>query len=164
MNLNLFRYVENPYKSGMLPACWHHYCFFILNQIVCIMRVLETKTHGCLDYVLGALLMAVPWAMNFDRGGAETWTPVILGIALIVLALITDYEVGAFRQIGMQTHLTIDLMNGALLGISPWLFGFSDVVWVPHLVYGMTVTLASVTTKQHPSKKGTQRRQTFAVH
>jgi hypothetical protein len=138
--------------------------FFILNQTVCIMRVLETKTHGCLDYVLGALLIAVPWAMNFDIGGAETWTPVILGIALIVLALITNYEVGAFRQIGMQTHLTIDLLNGVLLAISPWLFGFSDVVWVPHLVYGMIVTLASVTTKQHPSKKGTQRRQTFAVH
>ena len=128
------------------------------------MRVLKTKLHGCLDYVLGALLIAVPWAMNFDRGGVETWTPVILGIAVIVLALITDYEAGVFRGVSMKTHLTIDLMNGVLLGISPWLFGFTDVVWAPHLVYGMMVMIASLMTKQHPSNKGTQHRHTFDLH
>jgi hypothetical protein len=102
--------------------------------------------------------------MNFNRGGVETWTPVILGIAAIILALITDYEVGVFRHVSMKAHLTMDLMNGALLGISPWLFGFKDVVWAPHLVYGMMVLIASFMTKRHPSNKGTQRRHTFGLH
>jgi hypothetical protein len=128
------------------------------------MRVLETKIHGYLDYILGALLIGVPWAMNFDRGGLETWTPVILGITAIVSALITDYEVGVFRGIAVKAHLTMDLLSGALLGISPWLFGFADVVWAPHLVYGMMVMIASLMTKRHPSTKGTQRRHSFGVH
>jgi hypothetical protein len=89
---------------------------------------------------------------------------VIGGIALIVLALITDYEVGVFRQIPMQAHLTIDLLNGALLGISPWLFGFADVVWAPHLIYGMMVTITSFMTKRHPPNKGSQRRHSFGIH
>ncbi|HEV7331511.1 MAG TPA: SPW repeat protein, partial [Flavisolibacter sp.] len=93
------------------------------------MRFIETKTHGYLDYIMGALLIAAPWLFGFDRGGAETWVPVILGISMIGLALVTDYEMGATRKVSMRTHLTIDLISGALLAVSPWLFGFADYVW-----------------------------------
>src|SRR3982750_3165558 len=111
------------------------------------MRFIETKTHGYLDYIMGVLLIAAPWIFDFNRGGAETWVPVVLGIAMIGLALMTDYEMGAARKISMCTHLTIDLIAGALLAASPWIFGFSDYIWAPHLVLGILEMGASLMTK-----------------
>lgn len=118
------------------------------------MRFIGTKTHGYLDYIMGALLIAAPWIFNFDRGGAETWIPVVLGASMIVLALMTDYELGLTRKVSMRSHLTIDLISGALLAASPWLFGFSDYVWEPHLILGILEIGASLMTKTVPGTEG----------
>lgn len=128
------------------------------------MRVIETKTHGYLDYIMGALLIAAPWIFGFDRGGAETWVPVLLGIAMIGLALMTDYEMGASRQVSMRTHLSIDLISGALLAVSPWLFGFAEYVWAPHLIFGLLEIGASLMTKLHPSNERTHHPHTVGAH
>ena len=44
------------------------------------MRFIPTRIHGMMDYAMGLLLIAAPWLFRFNRGGAETWVPVILGI------------------------------------------------------------------------------------
>jgi hypothetical protein len=113
---------------------------------------------------MGALLIAAPWIFDFDRGGAETWVPVILGVAMIGLALMTDYELGASRRISMRTHLMIDLISGALLAVSPWLFGFNDYVWQPHLILGLLEIGAALTTKLHPSNERKHHPNTIGAH
>ena len=129
------------------------------------MRVIGTKTHGMLDYLMGALLIASPWIFNFDRGGAETWVPVILGVSALIYSLFTNYEMGASRQLSMRTHLTLDLMSGILLAASPWLFGFADYVWAPHLALGLFEVVASLMTKRHSSTEGaTRHHHTHAMH
>jgi hypothetical protein len=117
------------------------------------MRVIGTKTHGYLDYLVGLLLMAAPWLFDFARGGAETWIPVILGAGAIVYSLFTDYELGASHRLSMRTHLTLDLMSGILLAASPWIFGFADYVYMPHLVLGIFEIGASLMTKTVPSEE-----------
>src|SRR3954471_20243509 len=123
------------------------------------MRFIETKTHGYMDYIVGVLLIAAPWIFNFDRGGAETWIPVVLGAGAILLALLTDYELGASKQVSMRTHLMIDLISGVLLAASPWLFGFADYVWAPHLILGIFEIGASLCTKTHPEHERSVNRQ-----
>ena len=118
------------------------------------MRFIGTKTHGYLDYLMGALLIAAPWIFDFDRGGAETWVPVVLGAGVILYSLLTDYELGVSHQISMRTHLMLDLVGGALLAVSPWLFGFADYVWEPHLIFGLLEMGAALLTKRTP---GTER-------
>jgi hypothetical protein len=115
------------------------------------MRFIETKTHGYLDYIMGALLITAPWIFDFAAGGAETWVPVILGAGVILYSLLTDYELGASHRISMRTHLTLDLIGGALLAVSPWLFGFADYVWEPHLIFGILEMCAALFTKRVPS-------------
>ncbi|HEY0060347.1 MAG TPA: SPW repeat protein [Flavisolibacter sp.] len=117
------------------------------------MKFINTKTHGYLDYLMGALLIASPWIFDFDRGGAETWVPVILGVSALLYSLLTDYELGASPQISMRTHLMLDLASGVLLALSPWIFGFSDYVWKPHLVLGILEIGASLFTKTVPSRE-----------
>lgn len=115
------------------------------------MRFIPTRIHGMLDYLMGALLIAAPWIFDFNRDGAETWVPVILGAGVIMYSLFTDYELGAVRKLSMGTHLMLDLLGGILLAASPWLFGFSDFVYLPHLILGIAEIGAALLTEREPA-------------
>jgi hypothetical protein len=115
------------------------------------MRVIPTKIHGLLDYVSGLILIASPWLFDFADGGVKMWLPVILGVSALLYSLLTNYELGAVKKIEMPVHLTLDLLSGILLAVSPWLFGFSEDVYLPHLVLGLFEIVASVMTKKTPS-------------
>jgi len=48
-------------------------------------------------------------------------------------------------------HNLIDIAAGALLALSPWIFGFADNsanVWVPHVVVGLAAIFIGLTTMQ----------------
>jgi len=107
-----------------------------------------------MDYIMGILLIASPWLCDFNRGGMETWIPVILGVGALVYSVMTDYELGLTRTLAMPTHLTLDLVSGILLAASPWIFGFADHVYLPHLVLGIIEIGASLMTKREPSNEG----------
>ena len=115
------------------------------------MRFLSTKAHGYIDYLMGALLIAAPWIFGFALGGAETWVPVVLGAGVIAYSLFTDYELGAVHSLSMSAHLTLDALGGVVLAISPWLFGFADYVWAPHLIFGLLEVGAAMVTRKTPS-------------
>ena len=114
------------------------------------MRFISTRVHGILDYLMGVLLIASPWLLNFDHGGAETYVPVILGASAIVYSLFTDYEFGVFRSLSMRSHLTLDLISGLFLAASPWIFNFDETVYLPHLVLGLAEVGASLMTRAEP--------------
>lgn len=128
------------------------------------MRFIPTKVHGYLDYIVGLLLIAAPWLFDFANGGAETWVPVILGAGAIVYSLMTDYELGMSRSISMPTHLTLDLLSGIILAASPWLFGFADEVYGPHLILGLFEIGASLMTKRTPEHRSRTEHSTATTH
>ena len=102
------------------------------------MRFINTKTHGILDYLVGIFLLIMPWLFGFNSDNAETWVPMLVGGVTILFSLFTNYELGLIRKIPMSIHLLIDFTAGIFLAISPWLFGFSDKVYLPHLILGIT--------------------------
>jgi hypothetical protein len=111
------------------------------------MKIISTKVHGVLDYMMGILLIASPWLFGFASNGMETWVPVILGVSAIIYSLMTNYELGLSDNLSMRTHLTLDIMSGILLAASPWIFGFADLVYLPHLILGIAeIGAASLTT------------------
>jgi hypothetical protein len=101
------------------------------------MRVIPTSIHGVIDYVVGAALLVVPYLLGFADGTAAQWVPQIVGILIIGQSLITQYELSIAKIIPMSTHLMLDMGAGALLAVSPWLFGFADQVYLPHLIVGL---------------------------
>jgi hypothetical protein len=114
------------------------------------MKIINTKTHGVLDYLVGILLIAAPWLLGFYRGGAETWVPVTLGITTLLYSLLTNYELGMLRVIPMPGHLALDALSGLFLAASPWLLGFSDYVYLPHLVVGLLELGVVLLSSAHP--------------
>jgi len=115
------------------------------------MRFLSTRTHGIIDYIVGVALILAPFILGFANGGAAMWVPIILGAGAILYSLLTDYEMGVVRRISMRTHLGIDAIGGILLAVSPWLFNFDELVVAPHLIVGLLVLGASMTTETEPS-------------
>lgn len=114
------------------------------------MRFIPTRIHAVVDYLTGVLLLVSPWLFGFAVGGVAQWLPVVLGAGVILYSLLTDYEYSAARAIPMPAHLGLDAMGGVLLAASPWLFGFADVVWLPHLAIGLFEIVAALTTKTRP--------------
>jgi len=113
--------------------------------------MISTRIHGILDYIVGIALIAAPWLLGFAHMGAETWVPVILGVGAIVYALMTDFEMGVVPVIPMGIHLGIDVIAGAFLAVSPWLLGYANIVWVPHLIVGLLLIVAGLLTERIPT-------------
>lgn len=119
------------------------------------MRFINTRIHGMLDYLMGILLIISPWLFDFANGGAAQWVPIILGLGALLYSIMTDYELGLLKIISMKAHLMIDLIAGIFLAASPWIFGFADEVYLPHLILGLAEIGASLMTEQHPSHSET---------
>jgi hypothetical protein len=129
------------------------------------MKFIDSKTHGYLDYIVGLLLIAAPWLLGFYRGGAETWVPVTVGTGAILYSLFTDYELSASRRIPFGTHLTLDMLGGIILAVSPWLFNFDDHVYLPHLIAGiLEIGVASFTRRTTTTHSQRQDHHTLAAH
>jgi hypothetical protein len=117
------------------------------------MRIISTTAHGVLDYLMGITLVSSPWLFGFYLNGAESWAPVAVGSALIIYSLFTNYEFGAFKQISMNAHLSLDMLSGVFLAASPWIFNFDQVVYTPHLWLGISMVVFVLITDQIPYQK-----------
>lgn len=117
------------------------------------MTLINTRVHGILDYLVSLIVIASPWIFGFAKGGSETWVPVCLGAMSVVYSLMTNYELGVVRVISMRTHLGLDFTSGLVLALSPWIFGFSNTVYVPHLILGVLEIGAALMTDPATFKK-----------
>lgn len=118
------------------------------------MRFIPTKVHGMLDYLVGLVLIVSPWVLGFSdvSNRSAVWLPVVLGVGALLYSAITDYELGLVRVLPMAGHLIIDVMSGVLLAASPWLFGFSNEVYLPHLIFGLLEVGAGLMTRTVPGE------------
>jgi hypothetical protein len=115
------------------------------------MRFIPTKYHAPLDYIVGAVLIAAPWIFGFSDIDEATAVSIVLGAGLIAYSLVTNYELGVWKLAPMAVHNLIDIVAGALLAASPWLFGYGDEgaqTWAPFVVIGVAAVFLGLTTKQ----------------
>jgi hypothetical protein len=126
----------------------------LFNQTYCIMRIIGSRMHGYFDYLMAIALIISPFIFGFWLGGhIAGWIPILLGIALIIYSLMTDYEVAMNRSIPLKVHLMLDVVGGLFLALSPWIFGFASFVFLPHLILGILKAGAGLMTKTTPDYK-----------
>lgn len=110
------------------------------------MKILSTTFHAVLDYLSASVLIASPWVLRFNDSMTATAVMVFTGVLIFIMSMLTDYEGGSIHIIPMRIHLNIDFVFGILLAASPWLLGFKDQVYVPHLSLGLLAIVASLLT------------------
>lgn len=102
-----------------------------------LFRLISTRAHSTFDYIMGLLLISIPFLFGFHLGGWETWVPIIIGSVMLVYSILTQYELGVAKFIPLSIHFVLDLICGLFLAFSPWLLGFSGTIFLPHLVTGL---------------------------
>lgn len=105
---------------------------------------MPVKIHGCVDYVIALISILSPLLFGFGEGSLETLVPIAFGMVLILYSFFTDYELGMAKQIPLYLHFRLDQMAGGLLAASPWLFNFNEVVYLPHVILGITLIVSSL--------------------
>lgn len=110
------------------------------------MNFISRKFHAVLDYSSALILILSPWLFNFADTTAAKLIMILAGVMVLLMSTMTRYEAGLIKAIPMAVHLTADMILGAFLIISPWLFGFSNEVFLPHLILGLLALFAGMFT------------------
>jgi len=119
---------------------------------------IPTRLHGAIDLLLGlglaalALLSEAPLAI-------QNLVPLLAGGALILNALLTDFEWGLLRVVQIPVHLWLDGLIALFLIVSPWLLAFDHIVWSPHVAVGSLLAVIAFLTHTIPSfeRRGSSR-------
>lgn len=101
------------------------------------MKLINTKWHGLSDYAFAAFILSSPFLFGFYDRSAQTLVPLCIGGILLIYSLLTKYETGLVRGLKFKNHLVLDMITGALLALSPWIFRFENIVMAPHLCMGL---------------------------
>lgn len=115
-----------------------------------VMRLISIQLHSILDYFFGILLILSPWVFMFSKDIFEAGSPVVIGICLIAYNLFTNYNYSLAKLIPFRYHLILDIAFGFVLGISPWIFHFSEIVYIPHVFLGAVLILLALNTNRDP--------------
>jgi hypothetical protein len=81
--------------------------------------------HGILDYLTVPLLLVAGPLFGFDGLPAKI-TSTLAGV-ILVYAASTAYPPGLVRLLSLKAHQRIDIVLGAGLIASPWIFRFQHV-------------------------------------
>jgi hypothetical protein len=115
------------------------------------MRLLPTRNHGALDYLMGLALIAAPFVFGFATGGTPMQISIALGILLLAVSFLTDYEWGLVPFFVMPAHLGFELAIGVLLIASPFALEFPRQAWGPLLALGIILVALAVATESVPA-------------
>jgi SPW repeat len=111
--------------------------------------MITSKTHASIDYLTALMFIGIPWIFNFARfGGPATIIFVAMALSIITYSFFTDYELGAIHMFSLKLHLLLDVLCGAFLISSPWLFHFNEVVYLPHVIVGFAFVVLALLTNR----------------
>jgi hypothetical protein len=84
------------------------------------------NAHAVLEPLMAIVIAAAPWIFGFSDVDSATAICVIVGLTMLVAGALTDWRLSLRRVIPLRAHLMTDLLLGAVLLLSPLIFGFAD--------------------------------------
>jgi hypothetical protein len=88
-------------------------------------KPISPAQHAVLDYGVAATFIAYGFsAMSRHRSAAAL--AFLNGAMVLGMSILTNYPGGVFRILSFRTHRTGDMVQAALAGLGPMLFGFAD--------------------------------------
>lgn len=89
------------------------------------MRFISKQMHSILDYPVALALISLPFILGLGNSNPlAIQLSVIVGIAALVLTLLTDHQTGLFKVVPYRVHLAVDFLVGLLFLAAPFFFGF----------------------------------------
>jgi hypothetical protein len=120
------------------------------------MKFISPRAHSIIGFIVGIALILAPNIFGFsDVGGAAVAVPRIIGIIVVLSELTVRGSFSGMGFIPMSMHIATDVLMGAFLALSPWLFSFSDNgtnAWVPHLIVGLLMIGYALATRTNEER------------
>jgi len=113
------------------------------------MEKISRKTHGIIDYLWVAIMITAPFFLGFATVIPAAACFFIAALSVFLLSLFTNYELGVWKRLPIAFHLDMDIVLGFTLVISPWLFGFYNQIFLPHIVMGAFSIVAGLTSNRN---------------
>jgi len=88
-------------------------------------KVISPRQHAALDYGVAATFLALGLKYK-GRNNAAAALAFVNGGMVLGMSLFTDYPGGLWPRISFKTHRKLDVVQAALAGLGPVLFGFAD--------------------------------------
>jgi hypothetical protein len=107
----------------------------------------ERRAYSALHYAVGILFLLTPALSGAGWGGPQVMIPLCLGALMTGITFSARDRIGPARIIDGSTRHDAELTCSALLCLSPWLFGFSDLTWRPYLIVGQVGIGVSILTR-----------------
>lgn len=82
--------------------------------------------HAALEPLIAVVIIAAPWIFGFSDTDSATVICVLVGVVMLIAGSLTDWRLSLVRLIPLRVHMMTDLALGAVLVLSPLVFGFSD--------------------------------------
>jgi SPW repeat len=82
--------------------------------------------HAAIEPLMAIVIIAAPWVFQFSATTSATVVCVAVGVVMLLSGAMTDWRLSLVRLIPLRMHLMTDLLLGAVLVLSPLIFGFSD--------------------------------------
>lgn len=114
------------------------------------MQIIKTKTHAYIDYGVGIILIAAAYLLNFQLEKMPNTVMYAVGAWSLLYSLLTKYKLGLIKIIPINIHFMLDTITGIFLATSPWLLGFTDKVFLPHLTLGLVIIGSAIITSIKP--------------
>ena len=86
--------------------------------------VISPAQHAMLDYGVAATFFGIGAAL-WNRHRPAARLAFMNGAMVLGMSMLTNYPGGVYRRLSFKTHRTGDIVQAALAGFGPALFGFS---------------------------------------
>lgn len=112
------------------------------------MKLINSKMHGILDYVLVFMLSITSFIFNFEEDSIHCRLLMITGLLVLLVSLLTDFEFFLVKIFPFKTHLMLDILLGIFLATSPFFFNLTGFSIVPHITLGILIISLGIATKR----------------
>jgi hypothetical protein len=91
-------------------------------------RFVTRQIHALIDCPVALSLMGTPFLLGIGATNPlARWLSVVVGLAALLLTLLTKHEAGLVRVLPYQFHVLVDRIVGITFLIAPIALGFSGM-------------------------------------
>ena len=104
------------------------------------MKFVTKRIHAYLDYPVAIALMVLPFLLGL--GESNPWAlklSVIVGVAALLLTILTDHHLGLIKVISYQNHLRVDFAVAIVFILTPFILSFEGIDAYYYWINGISV-------------------------
>ena len=92
------------------------------------MKFVTKQIHAYLDYPVAIALIGLPFLLSLGASNPFAFQlSVIVGIAALILTILTDHQLGVVRVVPYRIHLIVDFLVGIVFILAPFIFSFEGI-------------------------------------